>query len=229
MCGRFGLFTDLAELIELLGFEPGMLSESYVPRWNIAPTDPVVAIRRDGSRRIGTLMRWGLIPRWAKVDNAFKRPMFNARSETVMDRPMFREAFANRRCLVPADGFYEWKRQGGRTGTPMWVHDAERRVITFAGISSVWSGPDGLIESCAILTTDANSSMSPIHDRMPVMLTEEWAEIWLDYTADKSVLEEAMRPREWDAMSVKEAHPDVGSSRNDGPELLRPQSTLFDL
>ena len=228
MCGRFGLFTDLSELVELLGFELGMPADGYIPRWNIAPTTPVLAITAEDGERFGTLMRWGLIPRWAKPESAFKRPMFNARSETVAERPMFRDSFARRRCLVPANGFYEWKREGQGNKTPMWIHDADGGVVTFAGIWSVWEGPNGVIESCAILTAPPNSLVEPIHNRMPVILDEDWAAIWLDDAADKAVLLEALRPREWEEMSAQEANPAVGSAQNDGPYLLDSQAMLFE-
>ena len=227
VCGRFGLFTDLAELVDLLSIEFAMPSDLYVPRWNIAPTSQVLVVTDEEGSKTASFVRWGLIPSWAKADTAFKRPVFNARSETVAERPMFRGPFANRRCLVPADGFYEWARTGSRTKTPMWFYDADERVITFAGISSIWRGPDGVIESCAILTAEANSLMSPTYNRMPVVLSDDWSEIWLDPAADRDVLLEAMRPREWENMRVREAHPDVGSARNDGPHLVERQTDLF--
>ncbi len=227
MCGRFGLFTDLAELVELLGFELAMPADAYTPRWNIAPTTQVLAITESSGDRTGSLMRWGLIPRWAKPETAFKRPMFNARSETVAERPTFRDSFKSRRCLVPANGFFEWRREDSRTKTPMWIHDAASPIVTFAGIWSVWSGPDGVVESCAIMTSSPNALMEPIHNRMPVILDDEWAAIWLDDAADQTVLLEALKPREWETMQAQEANPDVGSSRNDGAYLLDRQSTLF--
>ena len=227
MCGRFGLFTDLSELVELLGFELGMPADAYVPRWNIAPTTSVLAITVEDGERLGAMMRWGLIPNWAKPETAFKRPMFNARSETVAERPMFRDSFVRRRCLVPADGFYEWRREGPRNKTPMWIHDADGRVVTFAGIWSVWHGPDGVVESCAVLTAAPNSLMSPIHNRMPVTLDDDWSAIWLDDAADTQVLLEALKPREWETMRAQEANTAVGSTRNDGPHLLGSQPTFF--
>ena len=227
MCGRFGLFTDLAGLVELFGFELGMPADALTPRWNIAPTTGVLAIKEMDAQRLGSMMRWGLIPRWAKPESALKRPIFNARSETVAERPMFRDSFSRSRCLVPANGFFEWQRAGSRNKTPMWIHDAHGDVITFAGIWSTWMGPDGIVESCAILTTSPNSLMEPIHNRMPVILDEHWAAIWMDDAADKTVLLEALKPREWETMTTREANPAVGSARNDGPYLIEPQSTLF--
>ncbi len=227
MCGRFGLFTDLSELVELLGFELGMPANGYVPRWNIAPTTPVLAITAEDGERLGALMRWGLIPRWAKPESAFKRPMFNARSETVAERPMFRDSFARHRCIVPANGFFEWRKDGDRNKTPMWISDPAMPVVTFAGIWSVWRGPNGLVESCAIITTSSNALVEPIHNRMPVIFDDDWASIWLAAAADRTVLLEALKPREWETMRAQEAHPAVGSSRNDGPYLLETQSTLF--
>ena len=226
MCGRFGLFTDLSELVELLGFELGMPADGFVPRWNIAPTTGVLAIKERDAQRLGSMMRWGLIPIWAKPDTAFKRPMFNARSETVAERPMFRDSFIKRRCIVPANGFFEW-RSDGNSKKPMWIYDAESPLVTFAGIWSRWHGPDGIVESCAILTTAPNSLMEPIHNRMPVILDEDWAAIWLDDAADKIVLLEALKPREWETMTAREANLAVGSARNDGPHLIERQSALF--
>ena len=226
MCGRFGLFTDLSELVELLGFELGMPADGFVPRWNIAPTTGVLAIKERDAQRLGSMMRWGLIPRWAKPETAFKRPMFNARSETVAERPMFRDSFTKSRCLVPANGFFEW-RSDGNSKKPMWIYDAESPLVTFAGIWSRWHGPDGIVESCAILTTAPNALMEPIHNRMPVILDEDWAAIWLDDAADKIVLLEALKPREWETMTAREANPAVGSARNDGPHLIERQSALF--
>ncbi len=226
MCGRFGLFTDLSDLVELLGFELGMPADGFVPRWNIAPTTGVLAIKERDAQRLGSMMRWGLIPIWAKPDTAFKRPMFNARSETVAERPMFRDSFIKRRCIVPANGFFEW-RSDGNSKKPMWIYDAESPLVTFAGIWSRWHGPDGIVESCTILTTAPNSLMEPIHNRMPVILDEDWAAIWLDDAADKIVLLEALKPREWETMTAREANLAVGSARNDGPHLIERQSALF--
>ena len=228
MCGRFGLFTDIVELVELLGFELRMPSDVYVPRWNIAPTAPVLTITETGGRRVGSMMRWGLIPRWAKPDTAYKRPMFNARSETVAELPTFRDSFSNMRCLVPANGFFEWSGKGARNKTPMWIHDTKAPVVTFAGIWSVWRGPNGIVESCAILTTSPNALMEPIYNRMPVILDDDWAAIWLDDAVDQTVLLEALKPREWATMQAEEANPAVGSTKNDGPHLLGSQPSLFE-
>ena len=223
MCGRYGLYTDLAELVEILGFELPMPMEVYNPRWNIAPTTDVLTIIDAGGVREGTMMRWGFIPSWAKPESAYGRPMFNARSETVAERPMFRNSFRQHRCLVPANGFFEWRREETGCKTPMWIFDAEKAVIVFAAIWSTWQGPDGVVESCAILTTSTNSLMSPIHDRMPVILDRELADVWLDDAADKAVLMEALKPREWKTMQAREVDPAVGSTRNDGPHLIEPR------
>ena len=228
MCGRFGLFTDLSELVEFLGFELGMPTDAYTPRWNIAPTTLVLTITEADGQRIGSMMRWGLIPRWAKPDTAFKRPLFNARSETVAERPTFRDSFRIRRCLVPANGFFEWRRDGPRNKTPIWISDTKTPVVTFAGIWSVWRGPGGLVESCSIITTSPNALMEPIYNRMPVILDDDWAAIWLDDAADQTVLLEALKPREWETMEAQEANPAVGSTKNDGPHLLGSQPTLFE-
>lgn len=227
MCGRFGLFTDLSELVELLGFELTIDAEGFEPRWNIGPTSDVLAITDVGEGRVGSMMQWGLIPRWAKPDKAFGRPMFNARSETVAERPMFRDSFASRRCLIPANGFFEWRSDAAGKKTPWWIHAVDPGVITFAGIWSAWRGPNGLVESCAILTTEPNGLVKRIYDRMPVILDDEWREIWLDDAADREALLEACKSRDWPNMEACEANPAVGSTRNNGPYLIEPQATLF--
>ena len=227
MCGRFGLFADLSELMELLGFEIGLATDSYEPRWNIAPTADVLVIIDIGNGRVGSMMRWGLIPAWAKQESAFGRPMFNTRSETVVERPMFRDSFVSRRCLIPANGFFEWSGDTPGKKTPWWIYAVDSGMITFAGIWNVWRGPDGPVESCAILTTESNGLVKRIHDRMPVIVDDDWAELWLDGSADKDVLLEACKPREWPMMEAREANPAVGSTRNDGPHLIEPQATLF--
>lgn len=233
MCGRFGLFTDLSELAKLLGFEVDATADGYEPRWNIAPTSDVLAITDRDDRRVGSMMRWGLIPRCAKPGNAFGRPMFNARSETVAERPMFQDSFVSRRCLIPADGFFEWSSGGSERKNPWWIHAVDSKVITLAGIWSVWLSPNGPVESCAIMTTASNSLMDRIHDRMPVILDRDWAEMWLDDSADQDALLEACKPREWPMMKAQEANPSVGSTRNDGPylmeqqDLVERQTTLF--
>ena len=218
MCGRFTLtkIDDLVEVFEL-DERPDLL-----PRYNIAPTHdaPVVRLARDGSRRLG-MMHWGLIPYWSgPPDNPAR--MINARCETVDRRPAFRDAFRRRRCLVPADGFYEWKKTDGRR-QPYHFTLAEGGLFAFAGLWERWrDGEGGSKESFTILTTDSNDTVAEIHDRMPVILAPERFAIWLDREAPASALRALMAPFPSDRMRARPVSRLVNSPRNDSPECLRP-------
>ncbi|UCH75841.1 MAG: SOS response-associated peptidase [Rhodospirillales bacterium] len=170
MCGRFSLTLPVDAMGRLFGFEPDTTVE-LAPRYNIAPSQLIAVVRRRGetSTRELSLLRWGFIPSWARDPASLRQPI-NARGETVSAKPMFREAFRHRRCLIPADGFYEWKRVSG--GKQPWrIQRADGAPFAFAGVWDRWAGRDGkAIESCAILTTEANDIVRPIHDRMPVIL-----------------------------------------------------------
>lgn len=178
MCGRFSLFDS----IEFLSKEFGapVLSD-LVPRYNIAPTRQVAAVRRrpGGGEREFVLLRWGLIPSWAK-DASIGAGMINARSETAPEKPAFRASFRRRRCLVPANGFFEWQKQG-RVKQPYYIRLRERRVMAIAGLWDRWEGAEGApVESCTLLTTDANDLIAPLHERMPVIISPEDYDLWLD-------------------------------------------------
>lgn len=191
MCGRYSLTTDLEELIEV--FEVPSVLFAHEPRYNIAPTQsaPVVAEDRKG-RRMG-LMRWGLIPYWAK-DPAIGNRQINARSETARTRPAFRDAFVRRRCLVPADGFYEWQRTDGPR-RPYWLHPGDGSVLGLAGLWERWRRSEGEdVYSFTILTTDASDSVRPIHDRMPVILPRSEWPVWLSRDSDPEALTSLLRP-----------------------------------
>jgi len=178
VCGRYSLACDPDELVEAFDL-PG-LTWDYLARYNIAPGQraPVVAEDRKG-RRAG-LMTWGFVPaRKAEAGEGF----INARAESVAEKVSFREAYARRRCLVPADGFYEWRREGGAK-QPYWFHPAGGGLISFAGIWERWRGPEGDEDhTFAILTTDANADVSPVHDRMPVVIGVGDRGLWLDRDA----------------------------------------------
>ena len=201
MCGRYSLGSSLDDLVET--FEVAEIAlEDYQPRFNVAPTQeaPVVVLGPAG-RRLGRL-RWGLIPYWAE-DMRIGSRMINARSETVATLPAFRDAFRARRCLVPADGFYEWKADGGvpsrgRQGAakvPHWIHRPDRRAFAFAGLWDRWRSPAGdRVHSFTILTTAANERLRPLHDRMPVVLSPtDWTE-WLHPTSDPGALLRLLGP-----------------------------------
>jgi putative SOS response-associated peptidase YedK len=178
MCGRFTLTIDPSLLREAFpGFEvPGDLA----PRYNIAPTQPVAVIANDGQQQI-QMFRWGLIPHWAK-DPKIGNRMINARAETVAEKPSFRNAYRRRRCLVLADGFYEWRKEPGqKRKTPMYIRLQSGRPFGFAGLWETWQ-PDGgeALRSCTIITTTPNELVAPIHNRMPLVLAPEAYELWLD-------------------------------------------------
>jgi putative SOS response-associated peptidase YedK len=178
MCGRFTLF----EADKILSREFGVSGfPSLSPRYNIAPSQPVAAVRSTptGSGRELVLLRWGLIPSWSK-DPAIGNRLINARAETAREKPSFRNAFRRHRCLIPASGFYEWQRQE-RGKQPYFVQMRDKRPFAFAGLWDRWENPDeGVIETCTILTTAANAVLSPIHDRMPVILPPAEYARWLD-------------------------------------------------
>ena len=178
MCGRFALLATGPEIAETFALTE---TPQLAPRYNIAPTQPVAAIRLHphSGQREWTHFHWGLIPSWAKEPNMGAR-MINARSETVAEKPAFRAAFKRRRCLVPASGFYEWQKTGS-SKQPMYIHPADAPLFAFAGLWETWQIPGGgELDSCTILTTTPNSLMRAIHDRMPVILEPEDFAMWLD-------------------------------------------------
>ena len=180
MCGRFSLNSPPEEVRHAFGYED---KPNFPPRYNIAPTQPVGIVRlEDGVRRFG-LVRWGLIPSWVKDPKSFTL-LINARSETVHEKPAFRAAIQRRRCLVPANGFYEWQRQAGPGKQPFWVRPVKGGVIGFAGLWERWMGPGGEeLETVAILTAPAPPSLEDIHHRVPIVIAAEDYARWLD-TAD---------------------------------------------
>jgi len=219
MCGRYALHNN-PEVIKL-AFELGVLPE-IAPRYNIAPSTPVLVVLQDREKgRVADLVRWGLIPSWAK-DPAIGNKLANARGETVAEKPSFRAAFRRGRCLVPASGFYEWKKVAGRK-QPYYVHPAGADLFAFAGLTERGNGPDGPVRSCAIITTDANERMRGIHDRMPVILEPKDYDAWLDPAIPGSdALKALLRPCP-DAMIA--AHPvstRVNTPKNDDEALLEP-------
>lgn len=225
MCSRYSL-TSPPEAVRRM-FQCGG-TDDFPPRYNIAPTDPVLIARLDArqSREL-TLVRWGLIPPWVKDPRDFAT-LINARSETAAEKPSFRGALRHRRCLVPTDGFYEWT---GRPGAkqPHLIRLKSRTVFALAGIWEHWLGADGSeIETMAIFTTAANTDMARLHDRMPVILSEGDYDRWLDCrpgTSDHiSGLLQPFRDGEIEILAV---NPKLNNPRAEGPELLEPaQSTL---
>lgn len=221
MCGRFILFSAGRIVAEHFRLEEEPPLE---PRYNIAPSQPVAAIRLDpdSGRRKLVMLRWGLIPFWAK-DIKIGYKMINARSESAPDKPAFRAAFKKRRCLIPADGFYEWKGLKGRK-EPYLVRLRDERPFAFAGLWERWEGPDGdVIESCTILTTDANQFLSSIHDRMPAILAEKDYQTWLDpLEKEPGRLLPLLVPYPSDETTAVPVSSRVNKTTNDDPECIVP-------
>ena len=217
MCGRYSLTSNISELQGRFGFV--MDAPAPSPRYNIAPTQSVLAVVNDGQRR-GAMMRWGLVPSWAK-DVKVGAKMINAVSETAAAKPAFRSAFRRRRCLVLADGFYEWRREG-KQRVPMYFSQKSGEPMAFAGLWESWQSPGGeLIRSCAILTTAANELMAPVHHRMPVILSAETEPLWLDpMTETPDTLEPLLLPAPPELLDVREVSPKVNNVRNDGPDCI---------
>ena len=181
MCGRFRLARKKELLEECFGAECPLDDPEWTARYNVAPGQEIAAVRQDPAEPVRRLefVRWGLVPWWAK-EPTIGYKMINARAETAAERPAFRDALRARRCLVPADGFYEWKREG-KQKLPFCFTMADDGLFAFAGLWERWRSPQGeTLESCAILTTEANELMKDVHDRMPVIVPPEAYELWLD-------------------------------------------------
>ena len=219
MCGRFSLTADLGELARRFEFDGNLLD--LEPNYNVAPTQNVLTVI-GGENRRGGFIRWGLIPHWAKTASIGSR-MINARAETVAQRPAFRDAFRRRRCLVLADGFYEWQRAGS-VKKPMRIVMESGEPFAFAGLWAMWRDSEGnRIPSCTIITTEANDLLRPIHNRMPVILPREMEEFWLDRDVqDVAVLENALTAYPSELMQTYQVSTFVNSARNNGPQVVEP-------
>jgi putative SOS response-associated peptidase YedK len=218
MCGRFTLRTparDLVEVFELL-HEPEL-----PPRFNIAPTQQVLVVRPANKAREWTSMRWGLVPSWAR-DAKSGPPMINARAETITTKSAFRTAFKKRRCLIPADGFYEWKRiEGAKVKQPFYIRLADDRPFVFAGLWESRRGEDGPLESCTIITTGPNALMAELHDRMPVILPQDLYGPWLDHQIeDVDALQGMLQPYPAEEMTAYPISTLVNSPRNENAECI---------
>lgn len=182
MCGRFTLRASASEIAEFFELMRDLV-EWDTPRFNIAATQSILAVRAGRAGREPVRLRWGLIPSWAK-DTKLAATMINARAETVAGKPAYRAAFKRRRCLIPVSGFYEWRRDG-KSKTPFLISLRNEELFAFAGLWEKWKSPDGeLVESCTVLTTSPNELMATIHDRMPVILKPADYGVWLDPQLD---------------------------------------------
>ena len=224
MCGRFAFYSPAEAVVRLFGTEPG---EDLPPRYNIAPTQDAPVIRAELDGRVLSGLRWGLVPFWAK-DPKIGNRMINARGETVAAKPAFRQAFRKRRCLVLADGFYEWqKTSAGKQ--PWYIDQADGEPFALAGLWESWrGGPDAdgegveAVETCTIVTTGANAMMRSLHDRMPVVLDAAGVDAWLDHATGPEALQALLAPAPDGVLRAVPVSRRVNSPANDGPDLIRP-------
>ncbi len=218
MCGRFTLTVELSSIIKVFQVQKDNSGFAYNKRYNIAPGRNILAITQTEENREISFMRWGLIPHWAK-DISIGNRLINARAETVMQKPSFKQSFLHHRCLIPADGFYEWTKQADQK-FPRRITLPDQEVFAFAGIWAMWRSPQGQdIHSCSIITCVANAQMKDIHNRMPVILAGEKAyHTWL--TSDNTaVLKELMQPFDGPIV-VYPVSKQVNSPSNDFPSLI---------
>jgi len=242
MCGRFTLTTPAAVWAAL--FELDSVPE-LGPRYNIAPTQPVAAVRSTARPQTDTAgpdeteagtgsghecaqLRWGLVPHWTRDPDLKGRALINARSETVAEKPSFRDSFRFRRCLVVADGFYEWQPAGARK-QPFWIRLDTGAPFAFAGLWDRWVGKDETLESCTLLTTEANEGLRPLHDRMPVILDPHDYEAWIDPDTPHWELESLLVPYPSEAMTFHPVSTHVNHVGHDDPACIAPLRSQTDL
>jgi putative SOS response-associated peptidase YedK len=219
MCGRY-TFTSAPEAMRQL-FRY-LEQPNFPPRFNVAPTQPIAIVRLVEGQRQFALVRWGFLPSWVKDPKTFTL-VINARGESVIDKPAFRAAMKRRRCLIPADGFYEWQKAGDRK-RPFFIHAKSGAPLAFAGLWETWTGPNGEeLETAAIVTTRANRTLGAIHERMPVIVPPEAFDLWLDCaTVDAATAAALIKPGPEDLLEAYEISTAVNRTANDGPKLLEP-------
>jgi putative SOS response-associated peptidase YedK len=217
MCGRFVIATPLVSIFEYFDIHDPRV-EDRGPRFNVAPSTPILIVRDDGEARSLDTAQWGFTPAWAKTLDDGPRPI-NARSETVGTSKLFRRAYEQRRCLIPADGFYEWQARTGQRKQPYYIHRSDGTMLALGGIWETWhEGDDNEMTSTAIITTPANDRVNELHHRMPLVLEkEDWSE-WL--MGDNP--EPLLRPAAEDTLTWHPVTTSVGNVRNDNPELIEP-------
>lgn len=228
MCGRIALFSPPARLAKLLDAQlaAGIDPEGH-PSWNVGPQRRLFAVAQDSGARVLDRYRWGLIPSWSK-DASIANRLFNARGETLAEKPSFRSAFAKRPCAVPVDGFYEWDHRVGREKQPHYFTRVDGEPLVLAGLYEQWRDPDApsdaaLVRTCTIITTTPNHDMDDLHDRMPVVLALTDVPTWLDvdtYGPDERM--QLLCPAPSGTLQHYGVDRAVGSIRNDGPELIEP-------
>ena len=214
MCGRYALHAHPQVLALQFGLAAPL---DAAPRYNIAPASEVLIVRAADGARDAAQVRWGLVPRWAK-DPSIGTRLNNARAESIAEKPAFRDAYRRRRCLVPASGFYEWKAENGRK-QPYYIYPSQGELFALAGLWESWSGPEGPLETCVIVTTGGNDKMRAIHDRMPVIVAPADYALWLDCRpgSDPSALLRPCAPEEIEVRKVSRA---VNNARSDSASLI---------
>jgi putative SOS response-associated peptidase YedK len=219
MCGRYTVTSSPEALRALFGYEE---QPNFPARYNIAPTQPVAIVRLVDGKRHFALVRWGLLPSWVKDPKTFTL-LINARGESAADKPAFRAAMKRRRCLIPADGFYEWQAAGDRK-RPFYVRAKSGAPLAFAGLWETWTGPNGEeLETAAIVTTRANRTLAPIHERMPVIVPPEGFELWLNANeVDATIAAALIAPAPDNLLEAYEISTAVNRTANDNPKLLEP-------
>lgn len=221
MCGRFTRrYPDPAPFPELAAGWP-----QVPPRWNIAPSEEVLVVREVGGKPTPELARWGLRPKWL-ADPA--KAQINARAETAADKPFFRAAFARSRCLLVADGWYEWRALGGGAKQPYFFHLQHDRPFTIAGLWTAWEDADGAHPTCAILTVAPSPRAAKVHDRMPVLVEAAARRRWLDPTTPRDEVQTLCRPWSGDDLVVEPVSTRVNSPRHDDPECVAPIGPALD-
>jgi putative SOS response-associated peptidase YedK len=225
MCGRYRLSRRKQIVEEYFDSASEEVESEAEPNWdlryNIAPTQPVAVVKQAGSARALAMMRWGLVPSWAS-DISIGSSLINGRSETILEKPAFRDAFRARRCLIPADGFYEWKKSGKRRD-PLHFGMKDGSLFAFAGLWDRWRSPAGQwIESCTILTTAPNELLKDVHDRMPVILPQRHYDVWLTAPASETArLADLLVPFDASLMARHWVSPLVNKPENDTPECAQ--------
>lgn len=220
MCGRFALKASAEEVAALFGY---IDAEPFPPRYNIAPTQPIAIVREEYHSRRFALARWGLVPSWVEDPKRFSL-LINARTEGILDKPAFSAAMKYRRCLVPASGFYEWRRQG-KSKQPFWVKPERGGVIAFAGLWETWSDRDGgEINSACIVTTSANAAVAPVHSRMPVVIAPENFGLWL--TGEAGDANALLKPAPDDLFTAFPVSDRVNKADADDPGLIEPVALM---
>lgn len=221
MCGRFTQHHNQEEVVERFSVQETLFD--LAPRFNIAPSQKVAAICQL-EKRVLTAYKWGLVPSWAK-DPTGGSKMINARAETLAEKPSFKKSLLTRRCLIPADGFFEW-RQEGKNKTPVYVQMKNKSLFAFAGLWDEWHSPDGsILETCTVITVEANSLLRKVHHRMAAILDPKEEELWLDgKVKDLDKLLAALKPYSEEEMELFDVNKSVGNTSFDSPECIKPLS-----